>query len=328
MSPGTRRRDIVVIGGSAGAVEGLKTIAAGLPRDLPAAVFTVVHIPSSAASALPQILTRVGALPAAHPADGDPLVCGTITVGPPGRHLLVGRSTVHLSRGPREHGHRPAADVLFRSAARNHGAAVIGVVLSGMLGDGAAGLARVVERGGLGIVQDPSGAAFSSMPERAVAAALPQHVVPLEEIAALIVEAVTKEVPAEAAGPQPGTEEDEEPEMEHTTIGDDQPGRPTGFSCPECGGVLWEHHDSRVMEAICRIGHRYSLESLLEAKESALEGAMWAGVRALEEHVSLLRRLAAGHPPQDGGPHERFTERAEEGEHQVAMLRSLLERRD
>lgn len=322
---------------------------AGLPPGLPAAVFVVIHIPATSTSALPRILARAGALPAAHAGEGDPIVHGRILVAPPDNHLLVGRERVHLSHGPREHGHRPSTDALFRSAARHHGGRVIGVVLTGMMGDGALGLARIVARGGLGIVQDPQDATFAPMPEHAVALANPQHIVRLDDIASLIVRSVETQalpVAAAAGAATAGTDDQlahhahvvrsngdypEDQVMEDvaqgSSLGDDVPGKPSGYACPDCGGVLWEREGGDAVELVCRIGHLYNIDSLFEAKNSALEGALWAAVRALEEQASLMRRLAAAQP--DGSrSQEQFVTQGSDRERQARLLRDLIESRN
>lgn len=348
MATADARRDIVVIGGSAGAVEAAQHVVAGLPADLPAAVFVVVHVPATSTSALPSILSRAGALPAAHAGDGDPIVHGRILIAPPDSHLLIGRERVHLSHGPREHGHRPSTDALFRSAARHHGGRVVGVVLSGMLGDGALGLARIVERGGLGIVQDPRDAAFAPMPERAVALANPQHILGLDEIAAMIVRSVEVEEPLVVA-PASASRGDPDEQLAHAarvdhndgdyvedelvrdvddavSAGDDEPGRPSGYACPDCGGVLWEREGAEALELVCRIGHLYNLDSVFKAKNSALEGALWAAARALEEQASLVRRLAAAQP-EGSRAGEQYLAQAADRDLQVRLLRDLIESR-
>jgi two-component system chemotaxis response regulator CheB len=168
---------------SAGGVTALRTLVSRLPGDFPAAVLVVLHIPARGSSVLPEILSRAGPLPARHPADGEPLAGGVILVAPPDRHLAASGSCARLLASPPECGHRPAADVLLRSTASAFGSACCGVVLSGTMNDGAAGLAAVRQAGGLALVQDPAEAEFPGMPLAAIAAADPQFVGPLSALA-------------------------------------------------------------------------------------------------------------------------------------------------
>lgn len=184
-----------MIGASAGGVQALCQVVTGLPRDLPAAVFAVLHVPPHPVSALPAILHRCGPLPATHPEDGEAIHAGRVYVAPSDRHLLVGRGRVSVHRGPRENGYRPSLDVLFRSAARSHGRRVIGVVLTGNLDDGTAGLLAIKSHGGLAVVQDPAEADYSGMPESAIENVDVDYVVPLAEIPALLVDLVGRELP-------------------------------------------------------------------------------------------------------------------------------------
>src|SRR4051812_16830079 len=161
-------RDVVVIGASAGGVEALRQLVAGLPPELPAAVFVVLHVSPGGTSVLPQILARQTRMSVATATDGEAIQRGRIYVAPPDHHVLLDQGVVHLSRGPRENGLRPAVDPLFRSAARAYGPRVIGVVLSGALDDGADGLKMILEAGGAGVVQDPEEAPYPSMPRSAL----------------------------------------------------------------------------------------------------------------------------------------------------------------
>jgi two-component system chemotaxis response regulator CheB len=177
--PGTR---LIVIGASAGGLDPLLTVIRALPADLPAAVLVVMHISSTATSHLPEILARTGELDVEPARDGLPLRPGIIVVAPPDRHLVVADGRVRLERGPRENGHRPAVDPLFRSAAAAFGDRCCGVVLSGARDDGAAGLAELTRRGGVALVQAPAEASYSDMPTNAMAATDVDGALPAAEI--------------------------------------------------------------------------------------------------------------------------------------------------
>lgn len=194
-----RDRDVVVIGGSAGALEPLLRIVAGLPRGQPAAVLVVIHTAPEGESVLPLLLTRAGALPAAHPAGVEELRPGRIYVAPPDLHLLLEDGLVRLMRGPRENRARPAVDPLFRSAALHHGPRVVGIVLSGALDDGTAGLGAIAKRGGHAIVQDPREALYPSMPASALRHVPGAEVVPAAEIAPLVARLAREAAPEPAA---------------------------------------------------------------------------------------------------------------------------------
>jgi len=297
------QRDIVVIGASAGGVEAVAALAGALPRDLAAAVFVVVHFPAHATSVLPRIISRRGGLRAEHAVDGAPIEPGCVYVAPPDRHLLVERGHMRLVRGPRENNARPAIDPLFRSAARAYGARVIGVVLTGNLDDGTAGLMSIRSAGGLTVVQSPDDAMYPGMPASAIANVEVQHVLPLPEIAALLSARVGEPVQDQEEGAVARKQADEVgiSEMRRESIEAERAGVPSGFACPECNGVLWESADESLPRFRCRVGHAYSIENLLAAQGTALDAALWAAYRALEERAALTERMA-----------ERMRERGQE----------------
>jgi two-component system, chemotaxis family, protein-glutamate methylesterase/glutaminase len=216
-------RRVVVIGGSAGGLGALRRVVADLPPELPAAVLAVLHMPPTAGTRLAQILDRSGPLPTSTPMEGDELEEGHIYVPPTDCHLLVGRGQAHLGRGPRESGHRPALDTLFRSAARNYGPAATGVVLCGTLDDGSAGLLAIRRHGGAAVVVSPGDCDFRDMPANAVAAADPDHVVPLDALGRLLADVAQRPAPAPRWLSAPGP--------------------PSGCSCPDRHGVLWEEDE-------------------------------------------------------------------------------------
>jgi two-component system chemotaxis response regulator CheB len=212
---------VIVVGASAGGVEALRALVAGLPADLGAAVFVVLHIPERG-SMLPEILGRAGPLPAVHARDGDSIEAGRICVAPPDRHLLLRRDRVELSSGPKENGHRPAVDPLFVSAASAYGAAVVAAVLSGSLDDGTAGLIAVGRAGGTTVAQDPAQARRPEMPRNAIEFARPDHVLPVEAIAALLVRIAidAREVDLRESAREEGAVEQREPTPDELQAGD------------------------------------------------------------------------------------------------------------
>jgi two-component system chemotaxis response regulator CheB len=181
-------RDIVVLGGSAGSIEAIVEVAKGLPADFAGSVFVVVHFPGSLNSTLPRILSRAGPLEARHARDGDLIEPGRIYVAPPDCHLHLNDGHTRLTRGPKENGHRPAVDPLFRTAARAYGPRVVGVVMSGNLNDGTAGLLAVKQRGGLAVAQSLETALYPGMPRSAIDHVAVDYVLAPGEIPDLLTE--------------------------------------------------------------------------------------------------------------------------------------------
>jgi two-component system, chemotaxis family, protein-glutamate methylesterase/glutaminase len=324
----SEQQRIVVIGASAGGVEALTRLVRDLPRDFPAPVFVVLHIPSSSPSMLAHILGREGTLPARNAEDGLRYERGTIYVAVPDHHLLVARDgTMHVSRGPRENRHRPAVDPLFRSAAVAHGANVIAVVLTGALDDGTAGMIAVLKRGGTGVVQDPREAMYPSMPQNAMAHAKVSHVVPLAAMGELLTR-LASEPPVPVSGPH---DDDMVMEAQMANLdrealeGDERPGQPSPYSCPDCGGVLWEVEEGGYARYRCRVGHAYSPETMLVAQDEVFEEALWTAMKTLEESARLSARLA---DTERRRGHEwlvqRFEEKEREARQRVEVIRRYL----
>jgi two-component system chemotaxis response regulator CheB len=291
-------------------VEALAAIVGALPKGFPAAIAVVLHVAPSGTSVLPAILDRAGALPARAAHDGAELTGGHIFVAPPDQHVLVADGRLTLRHGPRENGHRPAIDPLFATAADAYGPNAIGVILTGTLDDGAAGLAAIKSHGGVAVVQDPDDALYPGMPRHALERVDADHVVALADVGRLLVELVG--APSEDApvsendpvngdpDPAAGTEPAPAP-IELTVNPAMRAGGAAGISCPECGGALWYVDERGASRFRCRIGHAYSEESLAEIQGRSLEVALWTALRALEERAALIRRMAgrarhSGHP--------------------------------
>jgi two-component system chemotaxis response regulator CheB len=317
---------IVVVGASAGGVEALQRFARALPADFPAPILVVLHASPSGRSYLPEILTRAGALPAMHARNGEHFEPGKIYVAPPDTHLVVTDSVMTLSAGPRENGHRPAIDPLFRTAAAEYDSHVAGVILSGTLDDGTAGLFCVKEAGGATLVQNPSDALYRDMPKNAIAYVRPDYVQSVEEIVDTLVRLTASgrlktgtngDVPSDddptGAAPAPSAEVA-------------QPGELVAFSCPECGGTLWETVTGGTTSYRCRVGHAYTLNSLIARHSETVERALWTAYRALEEQAAMSnrvsRRLAERGRAESS---ERFERRAELAAAQAEGLKEVLD---
>jgi len=260
-----------------------------LPADLDAVVLVCLHISPAGPSVLPSILSRAGLLPARHPRDGEPLRSGEILVAPPDRHLTVTRDRMQVLAGPRENGHRPAADPMLRSAAESFGAAAAGVVLSGTMDDGVAGLRAVCAAGGLTLVQDPATAAFPGMPMAAIEGNDPDLVGDVPALAARLCEWLAA-LPTAAVAEM--TEGMIVAASEHGNPGP-RASELMPLTCPECGGTLWRHEDYGSETFRCRVGHAFSADGLLRGKNTAVEAALWAAIVALDERAEVSRRIAA-----------------------------------
>lgn len=323
--------DIIVIGASAGGVEALAKLSQDLSPDLPAAIFVVLHFPAHSKSFLPQILNRSGPWRATHAKDGEAIQHGCIYVAPPDRHLLLKKGHIHLSLGPRENKHRPAIDTLFRSAALGYGPRVIGVVLTGTLDDGTAGLLAIKQRGGVAVVQSPDDALFSEMPRSAIENVDVDYIRPLSEIAPILLN-LAREPAQEQAKEEADSESTSmqiESDLAHldgqTLQHHNRPGNPSPFACPDCGGVLWELQDGKFMRFRCRTGHSFTAKSLLASQNEALEDALWSALRALEEKSELLNRMTRR--ARERGQNliaARFEAQSNNAKKNIALLREVL----
>ena len=320
--------DIIVVGTSAGGVEALTKLVRDLPSDLPAAIFIVLHFPTDGTSMLPTILSRVSALKAFHPEDGAAIEPGRIYIAPPNYHLLIKEGHVRLARGARENGHRPAIDPLFRTAAQTYGRRVIGVVLSGNLDDGTAGLLAVKQQGGLAVVQDPTNALFSGMPRSAIENVPVDYILPLSAIAPKLLDLVNQPIVQDI---KPPISENHKVEARMAQLDEEalqkkeRPGVPSGFACPECHGALWELTEGQVIRFRCRTGHAYSAETLLAEQSDAIETALWSALRALEERAALAQRLVQrARDRQQNLSALRFEAQEQDAQYSASIIRQLL----
>jgi two-component system, chemotaxis family, protein-glutamate methylesterase/glutaminase len=317
--------DLAVVGASAGGVEALLGLVGELPDDFSAALCVVLHVPPTGTSVLPRILSRGGKLEARHAVDGAELESGCVYVAPPDCHMLIAPGRIRISRGPRENGHRPAIDPLFRTAAAAYGGAVAGIVLSGTMDDGAAGLRAVKKAGGTAFVQDPHDALYAAMPRNAMTLTPPDHVLPVRELAWKLAELARKPSPRRDA-----VAEQLPPDaVEARLIGpreDQWPGRRAPFACPACGGTLWESDQAAEPRFRCRIGHAFTEAALMNSQSEDLEASLWSALRALEERLALTRRVATRLRDQrKPGVAARFELQAEDAAAHAVFLRDILE---
>jgi two-component system chemotaxis response regulator CheB len=298
---------IVVIGGSAGSLTVATTIVRGLMEGLNAAIFLVTHGAPRERNFTADLLDREGRLPARQATEGEHIEPGRIYLSAPDRHLVIARGHLHLPRGPKEGMNRPSINVTFRSAAESYGNRVVGVLLSGMLDDGAAGLWEIAKHGGVTIVQDPDEAVYPSMPRTALREVPINYKRPAAEIAALLNQL--------ASGEDVRRDSYFKPE--------DFVERYSGISCPECRGPL-SVHDMGPVEFRCRVGHAFSLKKLIEDHTSAQENKLYEAILVLEEGAGL-----AEFAMKDAAPESRpaLKKEADQLREHAAAIRRMIEER-
>jgi two-component system chemotaxis response regulator CheB len=323
-------RDIVAVGTSAGGVQALLFLAKCFRADFPASVLVTIHLPSNARSAMDEVLSRAGPLPASFARDGDVVRKSHIYIAPPDRHLLLDGERIALGEGPRENNSRPAIDAMLRSTAVCCSSRAIGVVLTGTLGDGASGLWAIRQAGGISVVQDPKDAAFAEMPLTALNRAKPDHVAKLADIPALLDKLVQQ--PTGKALPLPPSIK-YEVEIARTGRSSmdemDSFGRRSVLSCPDCGGVMWEIDEGDLSRYRCHVGHTYTAEIMSLALDENLRRALASAQRALEERVALAHKLHR--QAVDSGHRllaQNWAEKRREFEQEMDIIRSSIRRMD
>lgn len=293
-----KRRNIIVIGASSGGFEALKIIVKQLPANINASIFVVWHMSAEVRGILPTVFNKLNTIKTKHAEDKDLIHANQIYIAPPDHHLTIEGDYLRVTKGPKENRFRPAVDPLFRSAAYTFGNRVIGVVLSGALDDGSAGLWRIKANGGIAIVQDPKDAEVPSMPQNALNKVKVDHCVPVSAIADLLVKLSSEEIP-------PNTDhlKDEKTEIE-IGIATGKNGLNKGslnigvlspFTCPDCHGVVSKITDGDITRFRCHTGHAYSENSLMAALEEKIEESLYSALRSLDESILLFNHIGDHH---------------------------------
>lgn len=324
------KRNIIVIGASAGGFEAIRELVAELPRDLNAAIFIVWHMSPNVTGVLPLVLNREKTVLASNAIDNEPIVFNRIYVAPPDRHLILENGYIRVTRGPKENRFRPAVDPLFRSAAYIYGNRVIGIVLSGALDDGTAGLWTIKSRGGIAVVQDPRDAEVSSMPEHALEAVEVDYRLPVSKMAALLARLTAEEV---STTKETDMNDDEKTAREVQIAIQDGGlekglmdfGEPTHYACPECHGVLSSIRDGDIIRYRCHTGHAYSADSLLTSITEKIEDSLWNAIRGAEESILMLNSLG-DHYAEKNQPKlaAMYFKKAKEAEGRAQLVRQAV----
>jgi two-component system, chemotaxis family, protein-glutamate methylesterase/glutaminase len=318
----TRGRNIIAMGTSAGGLEALDAIIGQLPTDIPASIFVVQHLaPEGSGGALLERLGRHKAFRCKLASDGERFEGGRIYIAPPDHHLLVKKTQMLVTKGARENRHRPGIDPLFRSAAVNHGPHVIGVVLTGMLDDGTAGLMAIEKCGGVTVVQDPGEATYPGMVQSALANLRVDHCVRLAQMGPLL-----DKLTRERAGPRKPIPEDVKTEaiIAERVLSDlgavNDLGDLVPYNCPNCSGVLWNMTDSDIQRFRCHTGHSFTAASLLASQSEKIEETLWIALRMFEERRNLLNTMAS----QSTARGTSTEARAREAKVHIERIRAIL----
>lgn len=317
------RFSIVVIGASAGGLDALTRLLGTLPPDFPAAVFVVKHMAADVTGdALLLNLRKTGSLPCEHARDGEPILPGRIYVAPPDHHLLLSKAKIVISKGARENRSRPGIDPLFRSAAVAFGPRVVGVVLTGYLDDGTAGLIAIHRCGGICVVQDPKDAAYPDMPQNALNNANIDHCLPLAALGPLLATLVRRTLPKHAPAPRDVVLEAKIADRVLSDVGAvESLGEQVPFNCPNCGGVLWEMTKGKQLRYRCHTGHSFTAKVLIAEQTKKIEETLWIALRMFEERKNLLVTMA---DPTSRGHTASAPERLKESQVHIERIRAIL----
>lgn len=315
---------VVVIGASAGGLSALKKLISQLHNDFPLPVLIVHHIsPDATGNVLLNELNKLNTLKCQHAKNGNSLKSGYLYLAPSDHHLMIGKDQkILVTKGAQENRYRPAVDPLLRSAAIAFGAGVIGIILTGYLDDGTAGMKAIKRCGGICIVQDPDEAEYPDMPKNVLNNVKVDYCLPIAEMGALIYQLIPRKLPKRKPVPndiliEAGIAERVLSDLSSVnTVGDQVP-----FNCPGCGGVLWKVKRDSSLRFRCHTGHAYTAASLLAEQTNKIEETMWTALRMFEERKNLLTEMARG---KEGIGSKSALERANMSQIHIDRIRAIL----
>ncbi|MDP9079647.1 MAG: chemotaxis protein CheB [Bacteroidota bacterium] len=315
---------VIVVGASAGGLNALTALIQQLPKDFPAPVLIVQHISADASGdVLLDALNRHGKLNCLHAVDGEPIKAGHVYLAPSDHHLLAGKDGhLHVTKGAQENRSRPGIDPLFRSAAVAFGNRVTGIILTGYLDDGTAGLIAIQRCGGTCIVQDPDEAQYPDMPKNALNQVKADYCVPVAEMGGVLAKLVVRKLNRRKAIPK---DIQREVIIAERVLSDlpsvNSLGEQVPFNCPGCGGVLWKIAEGSQLRYRCHTGHAYTAAALLAEQTKKIEETMWTALRMFEERKNLLTTLSKD---QSGAQARIAAERAKLSQMHIDRIRTFL----
>ena len=321
---------VFVVGASAGGQKAIASALKSLSNTENAVFLVVVHGSMNGLSLFPKILSHKIKMEVVEAGDRMKVMPGKVYVAKPNHHLFVQDSTLFLSNGPRENLFRPSIDVLFRSAAVAYGNQCVGILLTGRLNDGTAGLEAIKKCGGIAIIQNPKTAEFGDMPSNAAQFIDIDYVVNIEDMEDVIRKVITETAPIEIEIPESVIRENSIAMKIGSSIALEQNlGHQVPISCATCGGPLWKIEDSKVGRYRCHVGHAFTEEALLKSQNQALEEALWIAMRTLEEKKMLLERVNKQYN-QTGinSLANTHVDKMEEVQKQINKLRNVLQIQD
>jgi two-component system chemotaxis response regulator CheB len=319
---------IIVIGASAGGTVILPDLLEQLTDKMDISVFLVIHLSKrSIGDLLVSRLQKCTPLTCKIPDHDERIERKHVYIAPPDHHLIVKKNKILVGNGPMENRYRPSIDALFRSAAVAFGPRVLGIILSGMLEDGTSGMLAIKKAGGLCMIQEPDEAKYPDMPKAVLSALKPDYILPVPKMGEAIREIMrTRKPSGDFQVPKEVLREAEIAERVHVGIDQVQDlGANSSYSCPDCGGGLWEIKENGVRRYRCHVGHAFTEDGLLSSMENSTETALWTALRIIEERKNLLRRIA-DKEKNEGGKNTvaAHNKRAEELELQIRNLKRVL----